>query len=435
MKNASLQICIITFITFFFSIPAFSQTTYSLTQLISKAEELSETIKIAEDDLEIALQEKQRALSVLIPKFSTYGAVTEYKDDDMAMPDTATVGIKVTQSFTLNGKELIAFQVTKKDIEAKEYSLESIRAQYLLQVAQSFYNILSARKYVEIAQSDVERLTAHKNAVTEKLSVGNVTKTDLYRAQAELSKSKTELVKAQNGVLAAKAVLMNLVDIEPDFELEKTVQTGIENYDTSLQEIEAFALDNRPEIKQAQANLDIARKTVKFNKSDYWPSISLEAGYKETKIKYDFVPSEVKYDTEDAYITGQLVFTLYDGGLRKAQIRQAAAGQRKAGYALTLEKKKIILDSKTAFLDYMTAKSTLFNLEDELKSAEENYNAVQMQFKYGMADSIDIMDANTLLVTAQRRISDARYTYYLSVLKILYTRGDLVPFLMAGQMQ
>ena len=73
-------------------------------------------------------------------------------------------------------------------------------------------------------------------------------------------------------------------------------------------------------------------------------------------------------------------------------------------------------------------KSTLLNLQDELKSAQENFNAVQMQFKYGMADSIDIMDANTLLVTAQRRISDAEYTYYLSVLKILYTKGDLVQY-------
>jgi outer membrane protein len=52
-----------------------------------------------------------------------------------------------------------------------------------------------------------------------------------------------------------------------------------------------------------------------------------------------------------------------------------------------------------------------------------------MQFKYGMADSIDMMDANTLLVTAQRRILTAKYAYYLSVLNILYTRGDLISFL------
>jgi outer membrane protein len=116
--------------------------------------------------------------------------------------------------------------------------------------------------------------------------------------------------------------------------------------------------------------------------------------------------------------------------LRRDQIRQALADLRKAQNALALQEKKILLDSKISFLDYKTAKSTLLNLHDELKSARENFNAVQMQFKYGMADSIDMMDANTLLVTAQRRISDARYTYYLSVLKILYTRGDLISFLL-----
>ena len=34
-------------------------------------------------------------------------------------------------------------------------------------------------------------------------------------------------------------------------------------------------------------------------------------------------------DWEDAYIKGELVFTFYDGGLRKAEIRQAFANQRK----------------------------------------------------------------------------------------------------------
>ena len=53
-----------------------------------------------------------------------------------------------------------------------------------------------------------------------------------------------------------------------------------------------------------------------------------------------------------------------------------------------------------------------------------------MQFKYGMADSIDIIDANTLLVSAQRRISDAQFIYYLSVLQILYTKNELSKLLL-----
>ncbi len=415
---------------FFFTTCAYAGTSYSLQKLSELAVMQSENIKIAHEDVYIAKQEKKRALSVLIPKIAAYGNITRYKNDEISSPDTNTFGIKLTQSFTLNGKELIALDVTKKDIESKEFSLESIRAGYILQVAQAYYNILSAQRFVEIANADVERLTTHRNAVKEKLNVGNVTKTDLYRAEAELSKSLTEKVKAENTLLKARAVLQNLVHLDADFSLDKKNIPGIEGYNTDLDEIRTYALTHRPEIKQAAKNLEIARQTIKFNKSDYWPSVSLEAGYKETDIDYDAGPAHVQYDTEDLYVKGGLVFTLFDGGLRAAQIRQAVAGQRKAMNALELEKKKIILESETAFLEYKTAKNTLNNLKHEVKSAMENFNAVKMQFRYGMADSIDMMDANTLLVTSQRRISDARYTFYLSVLKILYTRGDLISFLL-----
>lgn len=410
----------------------FSQTEYSLQDLAQKADQLSETIKIAQEDVQIAIQDKQRALSVLVPKVTTYGEVTEYKNDELASPDTQTLGIKLTQSFTLNGKELIAFDISKKRIQGTEFSLESVRAEYLLQVSQAYYNILSSQRFVEISQSDVERLQTHLNAVREKLNVGNVTKTDLYRAQAELSKSMTELVKSENGLLQSKASLKNLVDIDGAFTIAKEQIPGIENYDTTLEEIQNIALLNRNEIKEARKNLEIARQTVKFNKSDYWPTLSLEAGYKETDVDYETSSTDVRYDTEDLYFTGQISVPLFDGGLRRAQVKQALADEKKAKYALALQEKKVILDSKISFLEYTTAKSTLKSLRDELKSARENYNAVKMQFKYGMADSIDMMDANTLLVTAQRRISDARYTYYLSVLKILYTKGDLTNFLLAS---
>jgi len=181
-------------------------------------------------------------------------------------------------------------------------------------------------------------------------------------------------------------------------------------------------------IQEAKTNLEIAQKTIKFQKSDYWPTLSLEAGYRETDTEYGNLLQDG--EIEDTYFTGELVFTLYDGGLRRAEIKQALADLKKTENALSLQKKQIILEAKVNFLENKAAKNTLFNLQDEIKSAQENFNAVQMQFKYGMADSIDIMDANTLLVSAQRRISDAQYLYYLSVLQILYTKGELSKLLL-----
>lgn len=417
------------FMISFTSIQAQSQTLYSLFDLARLANKHSQTIKIAQDDLYIAQLEKKRALSVLVPKATVYGNVLERKNEDLASPDTMALGGKLTQSFTLNGKELIALNITKDFIESKSFSLESIRAQYMLAVAQAYYNILSAQRYLEIAQSDVERLSTYRDSVKEKLIVGNVAKTDLFRAEAELSKSLTERVLSENKIFKTKAQLQNLVDMDDSYDLEKEPLSHLENYQCSLDQIKEIALKNRVEIKEAAKNLEIARKTTKYNKSDYWPTLSLEAGYRETDIEYKSGVTDVAYDTEDLYVSGELSFTFFDGGLRSATIRQKIADERKAQNTLELKKKAIILESENSYYDYESAKNTIINLEDELKSAQETLNAVNMQLEYGMADSIDAIDANSLLVSAQRRISDAQYTYYLAVLKIMYTKGELIEFL------
>ena len=250
-----IYLFIVVLVTFFNQPLVYCQTSYSLQDLALLANKQSETIKIASEDVYLAQLDKKRALSVLMPRATAFGAMTKYKEEDMAAPDTLTMGIKLTQSFTLNGKELIAYDVTKRSIKGKEFSLESIRSQYLLQVSQTYFNILSAQKFLEIAQSDVKRLNSHLNGVKEKLNVGSVTKTDLYRAKAELSKSLTQKVIAENQILQSKAVLQNLIIIDDNFILENSDLKKIDHYECTLDDIQAQALDNRTEIKEAKTNL------------------------------------------------------------------------------------------------------------------------------------------------------------------------------------
>ncbi len=426
MKRIFFNLLFVLFCISCLTMSGYSQTLYSLQDLCREADKNAETIKIADDDLFIAEQEKQRALSVLIPRATAFGSYLNYKNTDAISPDSYTLGAKLTQSFTLNGRELIAYDVTKKGIEKAAFSKESIRADYLFQVAQSYFQTLSAKRLVEIAQADVERLKTHKNSVKEKLSVGNVTKTALYRAEAELSKSKTDKIVAENSVGQSKATLVRLAGIEDNFRVSEDDVQNIDDFTITLDEIKTQALANRYEIKEAKKNVEIASRTIDYEKGDYWPSLDLEGGYKETDISY----FDTDYDVENTYIQAEFVFTLYDGGLRRAQVLQAKADERKAKEALAMEEKLVIFESKVSFLEFETARNALINLQDELKSAQENYKAVEMQFKYGMADSIDMMDGNTLLVQAERRISDAEYTLYLAVLKILYTKGDLLAYLL-----
>jgi len=103
MNKFLIQLFFIFFFIIFTQVSGFCQKTYSLHELALIANTHSETIKIAQDDVYIAEQDKARALSVLIPRATGYGSLNEYKNDNVAAPDSISLGVKLTQSFTLNG--------------------------------------------------------------------------------------------------------------------------------------------------------------------------------------------------------------------------------------------------------------------------------------------------------------------------------------------
>ncbi len=427
-KYVSLMFTTVCILFFSTNIPA--QTVYTLHELCRIADRTAQEIVIAEDDLYIAKQDKKRALSVLLPRFTVFGSKQVYEDPDADKqnPNTETAGLQFNHSFTLNGKELIALEMSNDAIDMKAFSLEQIRSDYLYEIIQSYYQILSAREYIGIAESNVKRLTKHKNAVQERVSVGNVTRTALFRAKAELSRSQTELVKAENSLKLAKASLKNLVDIDEKFTVIEEDTFDFGNFAASLEEITIEAIEKRPEIKEARKALESAEKNIRYEKGAFWPSLSLEGVYSDINSEYD-EPQHYSYDMETKSIAAEITFTLFDGGLRRAELRQALAERRKAQNALISAKKAVKLESQSAWLDYQTAKSTLQMLKDELKSAKENFEAVKMQFKYGMADSVDMMDANTLLVTSQKEVSDGRYELVTTMFNIIRVKGELLAFL------
>jgi outer membrane protein len=85
--------------------------------------------------------------------------------------------------------------------------------------------------------------------------------------------------------------------------------------------------------------------------------------------------------------------------------------------------KEVDIEIEEAYLNLLTQKNILQSLKDQLRSAEENYEAVKRQFDHGLSDIVDLMDANTLLVTSQRQLSEAHYDLLLAALKLKRAKG------------
>lgn len=408
---------------------------FTLQDLYSRAMEDSESIKQAQENVLIAQKDKQRALSVLIPRLTAFGSYTlsDYDMDtsppvtgdppSMSIEDNAlSWGVSVNQSFTLNGKELTALGIAEDSIEKSEYDLTTITESYLFEVAGAYYSVIRSRKSWQIAEESVRRLEKHKEFVKARLELDAVTKTDLFRAESELSEARATLIQDKNLYRYSRAALRTLVPLPDDFTLEEPVESLPTDVIPDLKSLKDQGLAQRTEIKSARKSQDVSEKNVKLSKGDFWPTLSLEAQYGSENNDYGGT-LDYEQDTTGYSLGATLTFTLYDGGLRRAEIAQAHAQERQARLSLTETSKQISLEIEEAYLQVITQKSRLSSLNDRVSFSKQNYLAVSEQYKHGIANSVDMMDANTILVSAQRGLSEAFFSYKLALLRLKRTTG------------
>ncbi|MCX8070458.1 MAG: TolC family protein [Thermodesulfovibrionales bacterium] len=412
----------------------FAADIYTLDDVFSLAIQKAERLKIAEEDIYIAEMGRDKAFANLIPKLSVFGGFTKFSEDKYALGTTViqadrsySYGLRLDQTYSIAGKEFKLYDSSKDNIEKTRFDNLSVTNDYLLNVAISFYDTLKAQKYVQIAKSNLERLEKHKKAAEVRLKVGEVTRTALLRAEAELSGARTELIKTENAFKLSKAVLARLIGITTDFELKSSDNgdlADIVNLTSSgLNNLQNEALQKRTEVQSALLQQKMAERQIKIAETNYYPSISLEG----VMTKAGMNPESLSLVKESVYGAIKVNFPLFEGGMRRAEVREAEAKGRQASLLIEDTKKSVLIDVQRAYLDYLTSKDSLKSLQDQVDFAKDNYNAVSRQFEFGLANSIDVMDANNLLVTSEQKFYETDYNYRLSILKLKRAIGkDLI---------
>jgi outer membrane protein len=401
---------------------------YSLDDLCRIALARSEKLKVAEENLTIAETGNDKAFSYLLPRLTATGGYTQYSEKKLTatggvlQPESAFGwGVRVDETVSLSGRELTALGISRQNVTKSRYDLTAIREDYLLRyVAAAYYNVLMARKGLEIADSNLVRLMKYREAAEKRLRVGEVTKTALLRAEGELSGAKSDRLQALNGLELAMAVLASNVGIKDAFMLREVPVPASDTPAITVFQERAFAV--RADLKSMDVQKQIAADQIKIAEGAFWPSISVFGVYAGA----DLNPATSSLNRESIYGGVALNFPFFDGGLRKADVSEAKARERQAALLYDDMKKGIEIEVQTVYLDLVTQKGILQFLNDQLAFARDNYHAVARQFDFGLANSLDVLDSNTLLVSAERKAASALYNYELALLRMKKATGTLI---------
>jgi outer membrane protein len=211
--------------------------------------------------------------------------------------------------------------------------------------------------------------------------------------------------------------LARLVGIERDFQIREVPVTEQDTAD--LEALKDKALKIRPDLKSSEMQVRISEKQIDVTRGAYWPSLNVAGVYTNTEQS----PETSSYNKESVYGAVTLNFPLFEGGLRRAEVRESEARYRQAELQYRDFVKSVYVEVENTYLDLIAQKGIYKSAQDQLAYAEDNIQAVAKQFEFGLASSLDAIDANNLLISAQKLMADATYNYQFFILRLQRVTG------------
>ena len=400
---------------------------YTLNDLYKAAIEQSNILAAGKEDVLIARVEKHKSIADFIPDMYTLGSFRMYTESKKAM-GTFTVqpnnlmnwGAGLGQSFSLGGREVFDLRMKSKNFQKSKIDFDTLNENYLLDVANTYYDILKAKRLLNIAKDNLKRLEKHLDTAKIRYQVGEVTTTVVLRAEAEVSQAKAELAKASNNLVIQRAKLVKLTGIESN---AKIVESPYEVDNTQeLPDLKEFALKHRSELKSMELQNRIAKDMVRLTRSSFFPDLRLEGVYVGNKAN----PSTSFAIKHSMYGQVTLNFDIFHGGKRIAELREAKAKLRQSELMEKDLIESVILQVETAYYNSLTQRSVLAQIQDQYKLAQENYKHIEAQFKEGFASNLDVVDANNFLYSTEQKLADAKNDYEISHMIVKKVTGKLL---------
>jgi outer membrane protein len=397
---------------------------YTLEDLYRIGMQKSEKVRISSENVEIADTGKYKALSALLPKATAFGAYTNYSEDkrgpsgSLIQPDTqSNWGMRIDETLSLSGREFKSYSLSKDNVEKSRFDFRSFQEDFLLTLSLAYFEFLKARKGLEIADSNVERLTKYREAARTRLKAGEITKTTVLRAEGELSGALSDQIKARNFYESSRVYLARTAGIERDFQIREMPVSERET--PSLDVLKENALKRRPDVKSIETQVQISEKQVDVTRGAYWPSLTVAGVYSGTEQS----PETASYNKESVWGAVTLNFPIFEGGLRRAEVRESESRYRQAEFQYRDFVKSVNVEVENTYLDLIAQKGIYKSAQDQLAYAEDNIRAVAKQFEFGLASSLDVIDANNLLISAQKLMADATYNYQFFILRLQRVTG------------
>ncbi|MGH9372131.1 MAG: TolC family protein [Vicinamibacterales bacterium] len=299
--------------------------------------------------------------------------------------------------------------------EAAAFDIVAVRADLRLEAARAFWALVTARQTEDVLARALESTDAHVRDLGVRLDQGLIPPNEVLTAEAQRSRQRLLAIEARSLRGVAEADLRRVIGedsrraIEPITPLE--APGGTDARAAAAAGLLANALDGRSERRALSSRTAASREREAAAAAAGWPQVALGASYDYARPNPRIFPRlDAWRDSWDVSVN--VSWTLFDGGRRRADEAEAAAGTRALLARSSEFDRQLAFEVEQRRLEIESTHAAIETAEEGVRAAVEARRVLGERFAAGVATSTEVLDADTAVLQAQldrtRAIANAR---------------------------
>ena len=414
-----------------------TQNAFSLRQCIEYALSHHPLLKQAQINEEITNASNAIDLSARYPQINGNGTLTHYLQlptiftDQNGNPSTTHTGVRntfipgVSVSQAIFSPALIyATKVTTLYSEQARQITDSTKINLVVTVSKSFYNLLLTFQEIGVLKEDTVRLGQSLRDAYHQYVGGIVDETDYEQATISLNNSVAELNQANENIAPQYASLKQAMGYPAEQQFNLVYDSTEMMQEIAADTTKALNYNKRIEFQELNTRKDIQHKLTEYYHLAAWPTISGIFNY-----NYEFQNSAFSklFSTSFPYSFVGLTFSIpiFTGFNRVENARRSNLMEQSLDWSLQNLRASIYSEYKAALASY---KSNMFNLQTTKTNrdlARRVYFVVTLQYKEGIVPYLNVITAETNLITSEINYQNALFQVLSSKVDLERAMGDV----------
>jgi OMF family outer membrane factor len=329
--------------------------------------------------------------------------------------------VQLSQPLTGLGYLTELVDAAKNETDAVKQDYQRTRLDTAYKTADAYIRVLEARAAAEVAHQSVADTTQLLTRAEELKAADTYTAVDVLRFKTAKAAADQAALRADTAILTTLAnltVQLGLHDGAPiDITDDLPVQAPKLVY--SLEAAQKRALDTRPELAAAALRIKAAEEQKTAAKYKYAPDVRLTAQWLHT---YGVDPFQPK---NEEWLGLTANWAVWDWGSTHAQVKQAESAKTRAELQQGALVDQVKLDMRRRYLEAKTQFDSIAVAQTQQDSAQAAYDLQKTRLENGVATTTDVLDSETELAKAKLQLANARYDYYLALVALARSVGDL----------